>query len=439
MKTKTNLRLLTLGILLSLANAGFAQPVITTQPQSGTNVAGTTASFRVEATGTPPLAYQWQRLSGIWRDLAGFTEPNLILSNVQDRNAGDYRVVITNVDGAITSDVAQLAVLVPPRITPTISLQNWALETGTDSSFVVAASGTEPLSFQWRLDGRDLVGETQNTLTLANLQPEDGGDYTVVVTNVAGAVTSEPARLWVVPPAADFIKSNFTNEFGVRLPYFYLLPANYTTERTYPLVLKFHGSGGDETVMTTPTGFLTYPRMKVFASYEQQEADPTILLWPARRAGDASSLWSAEYLQLTSSLLDQVEARRRGRVRRGSRFFGGRALYRFDEADLLGVDDLESPLLVVQQDGLPVRADHQVVGVGHHERLLVSQHNPNRSERLRMDQLFDLVGDHGAEPSPPPEGGQAATASARWLFRRRCCTSGNSHSSGGTSHVRRNG
>ena len=304
---KTNFNLLTLGILLSLASAGFAQPVITTQPQSSTNQDGTTATFWVAATGTPPLAYQWQKLRDTWSDLVGSTEPNLILSNVQDRNAGDYRVVITNVDGAITSDVAQLAVLVPPRITPTISLQNWALETGTDSSFVVAASGTEPLSFQWRLNGRDLVGETQNTLTLANLQPADGGDYTVVVTNVAGAVTSEPARLWVVPPAADFIKSNFTNEFGDRLPYYYLLPTNYTTARAYPLVLNFHGSGGDETVMSTPTGFLNFPRMKVFASYHQQEADPTILLWPARRAGDGSSLWSAEYLQLTSSLLDQFQ------------------------------------------------------------------------------------------------------------------------------------
>jgi poly(3-hydroxybutyrate) depolymerase len=304
---KTDLTLLTLGILLSLASAGFAQPVITTQPQSRTNVAGTTASLWVEATGTPPLVYQWQKLSGIWRDLAGFTEANLSLSNVQARDAGDYRIVIKDVDGEITSDVAHLTVLVPPRITPTISLQNWALETGADSSFVVAAAGTEPLSFQWRLDGRDLVGETQNTLTLANLKPEDGGDYTVIVTNLAGAATSEPARLWVVPPATDFIKSNFTNEFGDRLPYFYLLPTNYTTERTYPVVLNFHGSGGDETVMTTPSGFLTFPRMKVFGSYQQQEADPTILLWPARRAGDGSSLWSAEYLQLISSLLDQFQ------------------------------------------------------------------------------------------------------------------------------------
>ena len=39
----------------------LAQPVITTQPQDQTNVIGTTATFWVQATGTEPLAYQWQK------------------------------------------------------------------------------------------------------------------------------------------------------------------------------------------------------------------------------------------------------------------------------------------------------------------------------------------------------------------------------------------
>jgi len=43
-------------------HAGFGQPVITQQPQSCTNVLGTTATFWVSATGTPTLAYQWQKL-----------------------------------------------------------------------------------------------------------------------------------------------------------------------------------------------------------------------------------------------------------------------------------------------------------------------------------------------------------------------------------------
>jgi len=67
---KTNLNLLTLGILLSLAGASLGQPGSITQPRSSTNVAGRTATFGVAATGTPPLAYQWQKLSGTWSDLA---------------------------------------------------------------------------------------------------------------------------------------------------------------------------------------------------------------------------------------------------------------------------------------------------------------------------------------------------------------------------------
>src|SRR6185436_20637157 len=77
---KTNLNLLTLGILLSLAGASFGQPVITTQPQSSTNAAGTTATFWVAGTGTPPLAYQWQKLNSTWLDLTGSTDTNLSLS-----------------------------------------------------------------------------------------------------------------------------------------------------------------------------------------------------------------------------------------------------------------------------------------------------------------------------------------------------------------------
>ena len=48
------------GILLAPNFNGFSQPIITTQPQSQTNVAGTDATFSVAATGAPPLNYQWQ-------------------------------------------------------------------------------------------------------------------------------------------------------------------------------------------------------------------------------------------------------------------------------------------------------------------------------------------------------------------------------------------
>ncbi len=101
-------------------------------------------------------------------------------------------------------------------------------------------SGTA-LSYQWRLDGHDLSGQTSNKLSFSAVQPADEGDYTVVVTNVLGAVTSEPARLWVVPPPSAFIRGDFTNG-TFRFPYYYLMPTNYNPARSYPLVFRFHGS-----------------------------------------------------------------------------------------------------------------------------------------------------------------------------------------------------
>ena len=51
-----------MGILTAAIGTGFRQPIIATQPQSQTNVAGTDATFSVEATGTPvrvpPSIYQ---------------------------------------------------------------------------------------------------------------------------------------------------------------------------------------------------------------------------------------------------------------------------------------------------------------------------------------------------------------------------------------------
>jgi len=189
----------------------------------------------------------------------------------------------------------------PPVIKPSASLQSKAVFVNTSASFTVTASGEGPLSYQWRLDGLDLAGETNQTLTISAAQPGDEGDYTVAVSNRDGAVVSEPARLWVVPPSTDFIKAEFTNEEG-RLPYFYILPEGYDPARSYPLVCLFHGSPGDEA--TFPGMAATYAWMLVFASYRQQAADPAILVWPSRRAGDNS--WTGQYLQQVSGLLDKL-------------------------------------------------------------------------------------------------------------------------------------
>lgn len=190
----------------------------------------------------------------------------------------------------------------PPKLIPTTTLQHQAVDIGNSAFFRAAASGDVPLSFQWLLDGQPLPGQTDPTLTFKSAHPTNEGNYTVIVSNALGTVTSEPVRLTVVPPATAFIRDNFTNALG-RLPYFYLLPTNYSAARSYPLEFLFHGSPGDENGITNASGYATAPGLKVLASYRQQDQDPVILLFPTRRAGDAS--WTDSYLQQSAALLDQ--------------------------------------------------------------------------------------------------------------------------------------
>ena len=190
---------LALGVFLAALGTGIAQPIITNQPQSCTNIAGTTATFTVMATGTMPLAYQWQQAFDLFDyvDRPEGTNSTLVITNVQNADSGNYRVIVTNVDGAITSDAAMLTVLLPPmsvKVTPA----NSSVSPGANLTLRVTASGSTPFSYQWCLNSAPLGGQTNSLLNLTNIQLADAGAaYTVVVTNVAGAATSSVARLTV--------------------------------------------------------------------------------------------------------------------------------------------------------------------------------------------------------------------------------------------------
>lgn len=82
-------------------------PTISFQPVGQTNVIGSTVSFSVTASGTPPLYYQWQ-LNGT--NLPAATNSSLVLSNLALSEAGSYDVLISNYVGSITSNPALLDV-----------------------------------------------------------------------------------------------------------------------------------------------------------------------------------------------------------------------------------------------------------------------------------------------------------------------------------------
>ncbi len=188
-------------------------PVITSQPSSRTNVAGTTATFSVSATGTS-LNYRWLKNGGT---ISGAGTATLTLSSVAAADAANYSVVVTNAYGAATSTIASLTVITAPVIvTSPASRTN---VTGATATFTVSATG-QNLTYRWLknatnalIDGATISGTSSATLTISNVAPADAGNYSVLVTNLAGAATSATAILTVTltnTSVGQFFADDFT-------------------------------------------------------------------------------------------------------------------------------------------------------------------------------------------------------------------------------------
>jgi len=197
-------------------------PAITTQPQPQSVNEGQGTSFAVTASGTAPLAYQWRK-DGV--ALAGVTSSSLVFSSVTAASAGIYSVVVSNAAGSIASAGAALtvkAVVQAPQILT--QPRSVATTVGSTVSLSVTATGTAPLTYQWRREGNALAGATAATLNLAG-QLAEAGSYTVVVGNSAGVLTSSAATVTVsatplpvaivTPPAAQTVALGGAASFSV--------------------------------------------------------------------------------------------------------------------------------------------------------------------------------------------------------------------------------
>lgn len=181
-------------------------PRFVLQPQSQTVTAGQDATFEALASGNPPPSYQWYENE---LQLPGATSASLTLPNVQITDAGQIYVVARNSGGSAKSQSVSLT-LIPAPTGPSITSQplSRAVHPGATATFTVAASGSEPLSYQWYHNNQPIVGATSDTYTLSGVQTSDGGEYQVSVRNSIGAVTSNVAVLTVLPPL-----TNYTDDF----------------------------------------------------------------------------------------------------------------------------------------------------------------------------------------------------------------------------------
>jgi len=97
----------------------------------------------------------------------------------------------------VNSGITAPFIVLPPR--------DQVAPSGSDVAFIVFKAGTAATTYQWRFNGSNLPGATGSSLNLANVQPTNAGNYSVVLTNAAGSMVSSNAFLSVkVPDPAAF-------------------------------------------------------------------------------------------------------------------------------------------------------------------------------------------------------------------------------------------
>ena len=161
------------------------------------------APFTVSATANSGLAPTYSIVSGpatISGSTVTITGAGTVVVRAAQAGNGNYDAA-PEVDQSFT-----VAVSVVPSITTQPVPRTAAINTGV--IFNVVATGSGPLSYQWRKNGSNLAydsritGATTATLSIANLALTDAGDYSVAVSNTAGGVTSNAAALTVVDAQA---------------------------------------------------------------------------------------------------------------------------------------------------------------------------------------------------------------------------------------------
>lgn len=151
-----------------------------------------------------------ERLFGQWlhdgAPVLNATNRQLLLAQLQPTNAGDYVFVVSNAVSTSSSAPVALAVLATPEIATEPRQLNHP--PALPLHLAAVAHGAPPLRYQWRFNGADLPetvrisGTQTEELAINATTYADSGDFSLVVSNVQGMVTSLVAQVLITPVIA---------------------------------------------------------------------------------------------------------------------------------------------------------------------------------------------------------------------------------------------
>ena len=173
--------------------SGTNLPSISSHPTGTTNSNDGGFLLTVIANGGT-LAYQW-RTNGL--NVSGATASTYGSTPAVTNQSGDYTVVITNAYGSVTSTVATVLITNIPPTAPSITVQPVGKTNSTATGFTlnVTAAGSPTLYYQWNTNTVSIAGATSSSYIKVPATTNQSADYTVVITNVNGSITSSIAKV----------------------------------------------------------------------------------------------------------------------------------------------------------------------------------------------------------------------------------------------------
>ncbi len=177
-------------------------PSFTLQPVSLTRLTGETATFNVQATGTPAPTFQWYFNNAP----LSATDPSLTLLNLQLSKAGEYYAVANNSKGSVTSSVVTLTLYQPPTVT--LQPLDQTIRPGFPAIFKVWGTGIPVPEYQWLFNQQVIAGANSSNYVIPKASLAAQGTYRCVVFNTAGTNSTEEATLEVHPSGLPTMQLN---------------------------------------------------------------------------------------------------------------------------------------------------------------------------------------------------------------------------------------
>lgn len=185
-------------------------PSITSHPANTVVPEGSDFSFSVEASGYPPLRYQWFRDDSA---MQGETSSKLLFKPVQDADEGArFRVLVKNAYDSTFSEAASISIGRLPKILSQPA--DTAVLEGASARFSLALPpGALPATIMWLKNGTPILGASGQSvvLPLVVYPEDDGAKFLAEITNTYGTTYTRVATLIV--NAAPRVTSKLVDKY----------------------------------------------------------------------------------------------------------------------------------------------------------------------------------------------------------------------------------